>query len=546
MRSTSGLVLGVILLSISGALAESAGEEEDGTGRGTVDLLVKTTAGWVRGEYGGVTRGAGKTVYRFRSIPFAEPPVGNLRFEAPVPKTKWSGVLDVSSKGAECTQGSDPIIGSEDCLFVKVYTTEAPRKQKNLPVMVWIYGGAFFGGAPDFDDHSPDYLLDEGVIVVSFHYRVGILGFLSTGDLAAPGNAGLKDQVLALKWIKENIASFGGNPDRITVFGQSAGAASVSYLLQTPQTAGLYNGVILQSGSSLNLWALSRVARDTAFQVAENLDLDTGSSQAVVDGLKSVDAETLQNVSMSTMTSVLLSNNPRDGLVFTPVIEPDHDGAIVTKKSHQLLSDGEFNAVPVIIGYTSLEALLQEIPALLRVWLLTYDVQPSRLVPINLNIASSFTRASVGLQVKTQYFGLVLVSTSSERVMKFISDDQFVRPIQETARRLATKTPVYFYRFAHEGTLWGVDNRSTSEADYLTRRQMVRLWTNFAKTGNPTPTTDSLLDNVIWEPNTGDIDDLNVLEIDHGLAMTNNPNQNDISFWQRIYSNYGNPPHDTY
>lgn len=103
---------------------------------------------------------------------------------------------------------------------------------------MWIYGGAFFNGSPDFDGANPEGLLNEDVIVVSFHYRVGIFGFLSTGDSIVPGNAGLKDQVLALQWIKSNIENFGGDPEKITVFGQSAGSASISYLLQNPQTKG--------------------------------------------------------------------------------------------------------------------------------------------------------------------------------------------------------------------------------------------------------------------------------------------------------------------
>lgn len=105
--------------------------------------------------------------------------------------------------------------------------------------MVWIYGGAYSGGAPDFAEHSPDYLLDQGAIIVSFHYRTGILGFLSTGDTNAPGNYGLKDQILALQWIKANIQNFGGDPNSITLFGQSAGASSIAYLLQSDKTAGM-------------------------------------------------------------------------------------------------------------------------------------------------------------------------------------------------------------------------------------------------------------------------------------------------------------------
>lgn len=113
-----------------------------------------------------------------------------------------------------------------------------PNKNNKLSVLVWIYGGAFFGGAADFDGASPERLLEENVIVASLHYRVGLFGFLSTGDNIVPGNVGLKDQILALQWIKQNIKNFGGDPSKITVFGQSAGSASIAYLLQTNQSQG--------------------------------------------------------------------------------------------------------------------------------------------------------------------------------------------------------------------------------------------------------------------------------------------------------------------
>lgn len=115
---------------------------------------------------------------------------------------------------------------------------KAPRRGNKLPVIVWIYGGAFYGGEPDFDNANPKLLLKEGVILAAIHYRVGLFGFLSTENSIIPGNAGLKDQIIALQWIKSNIENFGGDSSRITIMGQSAGSASVAYILQAPQTAG--------------------------------------------------------------------------------------------------------------------------------------------------------------------------------------------------------------------------------------------------------------------------------------------------------------------
>ncbi|KAG5877269.1 hypothetical protein JTB14_009765 [Gonioctena quinquepunctata] len=428
-----------------------------------------------------------------------QPPVGDLRFEAPVPKRSWRGTLDVSEKKPECVQGSNPVRGNEDCLYLKVYTPMEPNTRNNLPVMVWIYGGAFFFGSTDFDDHSPDYLLDEDVIAVSFHYRVGIMGFMTTGDTVSPGNNGLRDQILALKWIKDNIRNFGGDPNRITLVGQSAGAASISYLLQTEETKGLFSGAIIQSGSSLCPWALSKTLPKVTKSIATTLKINGKTSGEIKAGLKSVDAELLQTTSMSAMNSELVSTNPSSGLVYAPVTEPDHDGAVVTGKSHEKLKNGQFHQIPIIVGYTSLEGMFDRLPALARGWLLKYDANPTLLIPESMKTTAG---RNLGGAIKRRYFGILPIATASQRLMRFISDDQFERPILESIRLFSSKTPVYCYRFSYQGPLFGVTRRPQngvghtedlgyifdfghkgSSQDYLARSRVVKLWTNFIKTG---------------------------------------------------------------
>lgn len=170
--------------------------------------------------------------------------------------------------------------------------------------MVWIYGGAFTSGDSSYEKYAPDFLLDDGVVYVSFNYRLGILGFMSTEDTTVSGNWGLKDQVLALKWIKENIASFGGDPNRITIFGESAGGASVSYLLQIPQAQGLFDAAIVQSGNSLNLWSLTTRARQAAFQVGYNLGIAAVLARTLLQRLREVDAYALQRSAQSVLAQV--------------------------------------------------------------------------------------------------------------------------------------------------------------------------------------------------------------------------------------------------
>ncbi|CAH1119274.1 unnamed protein product [Phaedon cochleariae] len=532
------------------------------------DVVVSTSTGSVKGCYTAErTFGKRKPLYWFRSIPFAEPPVGDLRFAPPQPKKNWTGVIDVSEKMSECVQGSDPVTGSEDCLYLKVYTTKAPKRTNNLPVMVWIYGGAFLGGSADFSDHAPDHLLDEDVIVVSFHYRVGVFGFLSTGDSVVPGNNGIKDQILALKWIKANIRNFGGDPEKITVFGQSAGAAAISYLLQTNETKGLFQKAIIQSGSSLSSWALSRSAPALVSSIAGALEIPGKSSEEMVQGLRSVSAELLQSTASSEMTKQLVSSNPLNGLVYGPVIEPDLPGAVITGKSHELLSEGKFHDIPLMVGYTSLEAMFGSISALIRVWLAKYDTNPTLLVPPSMN-TGSVTKSLIAPSLKRKYFGLIPIAISSKKTMRFVSDDQFERPIQEAIRLYSAKSKVYFYRFSYQGGLYGITDRPAdgvghtedlgyvfhfgyngTEQDRRVRSQVVRMWTNFAKEGNPTPREDPLLGSVTWQPNGQNLEgnnDLVCLDIDAEITTVVNPNKANMEYWSSLYSKHGKPPYDTY
>lgn len=187
---------------------------------------IVTTAG---GQLEGVREISGffHTFYAFKGIPYAKAPVEDLRFRNPIPHEGWSGVRDASSHGSHCPNDGIAGIGAggdEDCLFLNVYT---PDLSGNLSVMFWIHGGAFVIGDGNSLVYGPDLLVREDVIVVTINYRLSSFGFLSTGDKNAQGNYGLKDMTMALKWVKQNIAVFGGNPHKVTVFGQSAGSVII-------------------------------------------------------------------------------------------------------------------------------------------------------------------------------------------------------------------------------------------------------------------------------------------------------------------------------
>src|SRR4051812_25870565 len=215
-------------------------------------------AGVAGGKIAGVTANG---IVSFKGIPFAAPPVGPLRWKAPQPPKSWSGVMQAAKYGAACMQdamfpqlfGAPPEL-SEDCLYLNVWTP-AKTAVDMLPVMVWIYGGGFVGGQTSVPIYDGTKLAEKGVVLVSVAYRLGVFGFLAHAELTresgkGSGNYGLQDQIAGLAWVKQNIGKFGGDPGRVTIFGESAGGIAVSMLAASPAAKGLFQGAISESGGN--------------------------------------------------------------------------------------------------------------------------------------------------------------------------------------------------------------------------------------------------------------------------------------------------------
>ena len=248
-----------------------------------------------------------KSVSKFLGIPFAAPPIGELRLKPPKEPVAWKpNVRQAKKRGDICMQGktfeflvrmfTQNFTYSEDCLYLDIYT---PNVNLNLPVMFYIHGGAYeFGTAITYPS---DILALHGVVVVVIQYRLGPFGFLTTGDSAAPGNFGMLDQVAALQWVKDNIKGFGGDPDKVTIFGLSAGGTSVSLHLLSPLSEGLFHQAIAESGVDLSPFAVQPAAFGLHFanELAGNLDCPTNDHSELITCIRQKEAKEIQDASES-------------------------------------------------------------------------------------------------------------------------------------------------------------------------------------------------------------------------------------------------------
>jgi para-nitrobenzyl esterase len=281
----------------------------------------------------------GLTIYK--GIPFAAPPVGDLRWKAPAPAAKWQGVKIADKFAPGPMQGGNPPSGkSEDCLYLNIWSP-AKLAKDGIPVLVWIYGGGFAGGSTGEPGYSGEKLAKKGVVLVSIAYRVGVLGYMAHPELTAEnpahasGNYGLLDMIAGLKWIQKNIAAFGGDPDKVTIFGESAGGIAVSMLCASPLAKGLFHGAVSQSGGSFG------PPRLTTYP-GENLK---SLPDAEAAGLAY--AKTAGVTSISELRKIAADKLP-PGRGW-PII----DGWVIPDDQYKLYEAKKYNDVPILVGYNS-------------------------------------------------------------------------------------------------------------------------------------------------------------------------------------------------
>ncbi|KAF6733043.1 Bile salt-activated lipase [Oryzias melastigma] len=474
--------------------------------------VVSTEGGMVEGKT--IHLGLLRTMDVFRGIPFAATPG---RFEKPKPHAGWDGVMKATEFKSRCLQLDLTLVGthgSEDCLYLNIWVPHGSSVSTNLPVMVWIYGGGFLAGAAAGANFLDNYLYDGqeladrgNVIVVTLGYRVGSLGFLSTGDSELPGNYGLWDQQAAIAWVHRNIRAFGGDPSNITVFGESAGGASVNFQILTPHNKGLIRRAISQSGVALCPWAVNHNPRKYAEEVALKVNCPTDSRMAAC--LKMTDPVTLTKAG-----SINMAGSPDQPIVNNLVLSPVIDGDFLPDEPHNLFHNAA--EVDYIAGANDMDGHIftgLDVPSVNNDLFETPIDDVRRLLA-----ALTKEKGQLGLENAFSTYSSDWGSSPSKQKVKqtvvaIETDYIFLIPTQ-TALYLhaqkATTGRTYSYLFSEPNRMgglialypvWmGADHADdlqyvfgkpfTTPLGYWPRHRdvsgyMIAYWTNFAKTGDP-------------------------------------------------------------
>jgi para-nitrobenzyl esterase len=446
------------------------------------DPVVKVTGGQIQGRL--VPSGGAV----FKGVPFAQPPVGNLRWRDPAPVKPWDGVRDGGTFGPACTQQimewnkQEAQGNQEDCLYLNVWTPEWPFKGRK-PVMVWLHGGGNTGGAASVDYFDGTSLSRRGVVVVTINYRLGLFGFFAHPGLTAEsphhssGNYGLLDQLAALKWVRDNIARLGGDPQNVTLFGQSAGSIDTSYQVASPLSKGLIHRAIQESGPPIRETPPLNLAEQSGVKFAESLKAP--ADQAGIRFLRSLPAADLQKAAVAARGS--------EGPQMGPVV----DGWFLPRYPALIYRDAQEAAIPIIVGNNARE---QGAPASLEAFRKGIADNFGSLAPK----AEAFyglanggkgnddpLYGSAGLQftADTRYrCGAVAEAIWRSANGRTTYEYQFDRPIAgASATRHSAEVPFVFGNLLPGGFLGGPFN----DTDRKISDQIQRYWTNFAKTGDP-------------------------------------------------------------
>ena len=457
----------------------------------TVDHAVVTIAG---GQILGTPSPLGEDIRVYRGIPFAAPPVGDLRWRPPQPAEPWDGVRDATVAAPACVQGRIPAgVGSfydagvdqisEDCLYLNVWSGAAPDDR--APFMVWIHGGGLVIGNGAEVAYDGTALAQRGVVLVTINYRLGALGYLAhpllsaESEHSASGNYGTLDQVAALDWVQRNIAAFGGDPDRVAIFGESAGSWSVNHMMATPLARGLFHGAIGESGGGFG--SLGMAYPKTEMEAA---------GERLVEALLGPDVEASLAAMRSATADDVLGVAPQ-------LVRPQAtaDGWVFPDTIYNIFAAGDQNDVPVIVGSNADEGtMFTQGPATLAEYqesvnseygefadgfLTTYPAE--NVEEARHSRVAIFTDATFGWEMRT--WARMMETGSSPAYLYFFSRVPPAADADQYGAYHTAEIPYVFNNFGVSSSPHA--NRDYNDTDRELSNTLASYWVKFAATGNP-------------------------------------------------------------
>ncbi|KAL4705243.1 hypothetical protein ACJJTC_010262 [Scirpophaga incertulas] len=516
---------------------------------------VQTTQGSVRGY-----KDPNSDVFIYYGIPYASVPTGENKFKAPLPPPTWLTTLDAVDQGIICPQTIVPEIPffyegkqvREDCLIANIYTPKT--NVTNLPVVVYVHGGAFQGGYGTMGGPT-NMVQSQHFVAVTFNYRLGIHGFLCLGTETAPGNAGMKDMVALLKWVKANIASFGGNPVDVIINGYSAGSAAVELLMLSPETNGLFSKSIQESGGSLAAFAVQNDPISIAKDFAQKNNVKN------IDNMQALE-EFYKTATLDTLTNDSFQNRKDQTFVFAPCIEqPTLNGpSFLSDSPYNILKTGNYKNIPMLYGFCNLEGLIRI--QFLKDWSSAMNDKFTDFLPPDLQFANVAERNQVAQSIKQFYFGNNTIGDATTLAyVDFFSDMMFIYPMIRSARLFVStghdKVYLYQYSFYDNDTapvpfsnvrgaahmtqtlaILDQDESKISE-DFKNMKALMReTWGRFIKTGVPSTSGSSVPS---WPKITSGGSPY--MSLGRTVQLLNSiPAANRIQFWDNIYAKYYRPP----
>nr|XP_049697906.1 juvenile hormone esterase [Helicoverpa armigera]WRX06135.1 CCE001x [Helicoverpa armigera] len=493
-----------------------------------------------------------RTYYSFFNIPYATAPTGTDRFKAPLPAPVFLSTFDAVNRNIICPQPFGTLQMQEDCLVANVFVPNA--EATNLPVLVVVHGGAYQLGH-GLAENFQNFVREKHLILVTFNYRLGVHGFLCLGTEGAPGNAGLKDQVALLRWVNRNIASFGGNPDDVTLAGCSAGSGSVDFLTISSLTQGLFKKAILESGISTGATGTQIDAIQNAKDYAKVLNFND------VDDLDKLE-EFYRTASFQLLASRVdqIINNPDVTTRFAPCVERDiGQERVIMDSPMNIKTGGNYTKVPLLYGFTNMEGAMR-LPSF-DDWKVRMNDKFSDFLPAELHFESEEVKEEVAQKVKQFYFGNDPVS--EENIVSYIlyfTDVLFsypmLRSLSSRVEALGDTIYLFEYSFVDEDTpsfphtqvrgadhchqfVAVMDHDVSHRTDEFKRMQHLlrEYWISFIKNGSPSSSNLSL---PTWVPaNSARSPHLSLGPV---LQLKDDILEGRADFWDPIYDEYYRGP----